>query len=136
MTMSDRPNSDDHDRGADAGLDAFFAARVAADGGDAPPADFLARVLADAEALRPATPSPVMRGAATAAPGWSLSDWLSGWFGGWPAAAGLVAASLTGVWIGFTSPDLVPGFRAETASAEFDLADLMPGYGDAWAYEE
>ena len=136
MKMSDRPKSDDRDRDADARLEAFFAAKVASDGSDAPPADFLSRVLADAEAHRPVMPPPVIRGGAAGAPGWSLSDWLSGWFGGWPAAAGLVAASLTGVWIGFTSPELVPGFSTETASAEFDLADLMPGYGDAWAYGE
>ncbi|WP_093119200.1 hypothetical protein [Salinihabitans flavidus] len=73
-----------------------------------PSPDLMTRVLADANAAQP--------GPATSAPtrslrprGGALARLLRP-IGGWPAAAGLVAASLFGVWIGIAAPDLVlPG---------------------------
>lgn len=86
---------------------------------DLPPA-LAARILADARAHQP---SPA-RGA-----GWR--PWgIVGALGGWPAMAGLAAASMAGVWIGVAQPDLVLG----PSDAMFDLTDLMPGYAEALAY--
>lgn len=88
----DRPDKDP----TDALERALAAARAA------PPeagADFLARVLADAEAVQDgfaARPA-----AARAGTGWR------GVFralGGWPALGGLTAATVTGLWIGVAPP--------------------------------
>ena len=65
----------------------------------APPSDLLARVQVDALAQQP---RPALR-TRPARRGW-LPDWLIA-LGGWPTAAGLGAAALTGVLIGFAPPD-------------------------------
>ncbi len=54
--------------------------------------------------------------------------------GGWPSLAGLVTATIAGVWIGFANPDalndstiagLLPGF---SATQGYDLDDFAPGF--------
>ncbi|MDX8348045.1 hypothetical protein SLH49_08605 [Cognatiyoonia sp. IB215446] len=62
----------------------------------------VARVLADAAAVRhaAATPKP------------TLLDRFFDMIGGWPAAGGLVAATLGGLWIGVAPPASVEDFTA------------------------
>ena len=59
--------------------------------------------------------------------------------GGWPSAAGLAAASVAGLLIGFAAPATVPfvGSAAvtETADSAYDLIDLAPDYGAQAAFE-
>ena len=75
--------------------DLFELARRAA---PAPSPELLARLVADARSAAPKT---------ALAPSRAGSGWLSGvWhqLGGWPAAATLATATLSGVWIGSQSP--------------------------------
>ena len=102
----------------DDGLEAFFA--EARGRNDRPSGALVARVLADAEAEQPA------RGG------------FAGFFralGGWPSAAGLVAASAAGVLIGFNAPDAVLLFDAGATESAYDLTDLVPGYGTPMAFD-
>ena len=78
-----------------------------------PSDDLMARLLADADRERPqplAAPV-VARG------GWR--NWIAA-LGGWPAMGGLVAATVTGVWIGAAPParlsSLLPSLWGETVS--------------------
>jgi hypothetical protein len=107
----------------DGGLEALFAEARR----ERPPAALVARVLADAEAARPGR----RRERAGAA--------ILRAIGGWPSAAGLLAASAAGLAIGFAAPGSVPfvGTPAvtETADTAYDLIDLAPGYGVQAAFE-
>ena len=109
----------------DATLDALFAAARAA---PAPVPDALmARVLADAAAEMPraAVPAPAVR--VVPAPGWIAA--LTGFLGGRSAVAGLAAAGLAGVWIGFAQPVALPfdtGLSAGTV-------ELYPADLDLWS---
>lgn len=49
--------------------------------------------------------------------------------GGWRAAAGLTAATLTGVWIGFAGVEQI---EMLLGPLDYELADLMPGFGVEW----
>jgi len=102
-------------------LEAHFAAARQA----TPPEALLARVLADAEAARPvAGGARSGLGGRPAAPAGVFSR-LRAAVGGWPALAGLAAATLAGLWIGVAAPSalgagwlgLVPG-----PEAGFELA--------------
>ena len=116
-----------HSVADDAGLDALFAAARAA---EAPvPGHLLARVLADADAHMP-RPAPV---AAPARPAASRG-WLAGvldMLGGRGAVAGLAAAGLAGVWIGFVQP--VDLGRVGLQSSAVDAVELYPADIDQWA---
>lgn len=99
--MTDEPPESDRRR-LDEELELWFAAARA----DAPvPSDaLLARVLADAEALRPHRPAERQ----------PTGGWAEVWrtLGGWPTAAGLAAAGVAGLWIGTAPPDaLAPGLE-------------------------
>lgn len=54
--------------------------------------------------------------------------------GGWPAAAGLAAATIAGVSIGFGTPEVLDtlsgGYFLADGGATYDLDDLLPSYGD------
>ncbi|WP_224825847.1 hypothetical protein [Cognatishimia sp. MH4019] len=93
-------------------LEGFFEA--ARD--DAPqPSDILqARILADADAALAANAPPVRRRN-------RLRDVLQG-LGGWPAMAGLVTATMAGVWIGISPPEMV-----ETL-IEVQTVEYLPGF--------
>ena len=100
------------DRDGDAALDALFAEARARP--ERVPADLVARVLADAEAIRP---------------GARRQGWVAGFMGaigGWPSAAGLAAASAAGLYIGYAAPEAVPLFGP--ALAGYELIDLAPDY--------
>lgn len=124
MTMTTEPL---HSVADDAGLDALFAAARAA---EAPVPDrLLARVLADADAHMP-RPMPVSAPTRAAAP----RGWLAGlldMLGGRGAVAGLAAAGLAGVWIGFVQP--VDLGRALLPSSAVDAVELYPADIDQWA---
>lgn len=57
--------------------------------------------------------------------------WRRFWvlMGGWRAATGLTAAALTGVWIGFAGVDQI---EMLLGPLDYELADLMPGFGVEW----
>lgn len=110
MTMTDDRNDD--------GLEALFAAARAGD--DRPPGALVARVLGDAEAAQPS---------------WGGFAGFIRALGGWPSAAGLVAASAAGVLIGFSAPDALSVFGTATVESAFDLTDLVPGYGTPMAFD-
>ncbi len=128
MVMAE--NSDDFD-----GLEAFFAAGRAqgpATVPDALPDALMARILADAAAVQAAAARPVTRPATAARPG--LWRRLSETLGGRGALAGLLSATLAGLWLGFSPPDqIAPLTRTvsqtvlgDNAATMLDGLDLIP----------
>lgn len=113
------------ERDDDRTLDAVFAqARRHA---PEPSADLLARVLADAEAVQAALPArPLAHRAATTRRGTGLGG-VFGLLGGWGGLGGLVAAGLTGLWIGFTGTGALgsasAGFWGAVGTVEAGLED-------------
>ncbi|MCV2871393.1 hypothetical protein OEZ71_03695 [Defluviimonas sp. WL0050] len=105
--MTDRKHDDD-------GLEGFFSAARAYP--PEPSEALLARVLADAEAARPA-PVPV-RG-----PG--LLSRIGDLLGGWQGLGGLATATVAGLWIGYAEladPDQLTGGLVGAS----DVVDLLP----------
>ena len=87
-------------RDEDAWLESHF--RAERDNPAEPGADLLARVMADATAAQAGF---ARAGAGRPAPRRrALADIVRA-LGGWPAAAGLSAATLAGLWIGIAAPD-------------------------------
>ncbi|WP_254452897.1 hypothetical protein [Ruegeria atlantica] len=84
------------------------------------PDDLAVRILTDAESVRLSRLQP---DEPKAAPRWARL--LTG-LGGWQGMGGLVAASMAGVWIGFSAPEFLPDpanyIYAEDVS--FVVADL------------
>ena len=114
--MTDKRPLDDFE------LDGLFAA--ARDTAPVPTGDLMARVMADAEAqvAAQATPAPVAR------PG--LWAGLLAAIGGWPAAAGLATAAVTGVMVGFYTPDTLDDLTGGYIGAAlgYGVEDFMPSY--------
>lgn len=107
-------------------LDAFFTAARAAE--PPVPAALLARVLDDAAAVQP-RPAPVPA-RVQPRPGWAAL--LLSALGGRGAVAGLAAAGLAGVWIGFAQPvDL--GLGLGTGLGLDQTVTLYPGDLDLWS---
>ncbi|MGH1578697.1 hypothetical protein [Planktotalea sp.] len=99
-----------------------------------PSADFLARVLSDAEAMQPAplgvmaTPTP-KRG-----PVQHFLSGLSDAIGGWPAFAGLATAAVTGLWIGISPPQsLLDPFNAVLSGDTASLTET-DDFGDGFDF--
>ncbi len=124
---------------SDAALEDIFAAGRASP--PAPSEALMARVLADADEVIAARSQATDRPAELA----RRSLWarvVSG-LGGWPAVAGMVTATIAGVWIGFASPDqlntlagglLLPG---SDGAASYELEDILPaGSGLSVLFEE
>jgi hypothetical protein len=113
------------DKETGAGLDAFFDAARAHP--PAVPGDLLARVAADAAAVA----ADRARSAPVAAQPRGWRGILSG-IGGWPALAGLATATVAGVWIGYSAPDLGSTLSSmalsDGAEASYDIGGLLPGY--------
>ena len=115
-------------------LEAFFAAGRA--GAVEPSAAFLARVLADAEAVQAgfAAPLPSVREAGAATRG-GLAARLRRALGGWGAAGGLATAAAAGLWFGMAAGGnltlaLTAGLAGTGAEAESAaLLDLLPDDG-------
>lgn len=125
MSKTEQPMIDD------AELEAFFVA--ARDEVPKPSDALMARIMADADgeiATRAAaTARPVRR----ARPGLIAS--VIGALGGWPAVAGMVTATLAGVWFGFAAPEEVNTLAGGllwtdstgATAASYDLEDFVPG---------
>ncbi|SMH33056.1 dihydroorotate dehydrogenase [Maritimibacter sp. HL-12] len=118
----------------DTALDAMFAAARAET--PEPSAGLMARILADAENLQAARDRPP-RPMARPGPWARFVDGL----GGWTTLAGLVTATLAGVWFGFVSPErldtLSGGLLLADGAASYALEDILPADdGLAAFYEE
>ena len=117
--MTDKKPLDDFE------LDALFA--DAARDAPVPSDDLMARIMIDAQveiAVAPvARPAEIRQG-------WLASIIAS--IGGWPAAAGLATAAVTGLMIGLVPPtsllELADDYLVASSMYEFD--DFMPSYGD------
>lgn len=102
-------------------LDDLFA-EAKSDEAAMPSDDFMARVLADAEALQ--LPAPEVA-APTRSRG--LLQTLFDTIGGWQGTGGLVAATMASVWIGFSGAEnlTVDGLQAiVSGDTDFYLSDL------------
>lgn len=115
----------------DAALEAFFVAGRAH--APEPGADLMARIMADADAEVDAR----MAVHAPAAPRKRKSLWASliSGIGGWPAVASMATAAVTGIWLGFATPDQMNALAggllpSDGGSGEiaYELEDLLPGY--------
>lgn len=109
-------------------LDDLFA--LARAGGDLPPADLAARVMADAEAvLQAGTASTLAPVAAPARPArGGLWPQVRQALGGWGGIGGLVTASFAGLWLGLAGVGGDIGLWSGTTAIA--PLDLMP---DAYA---
>ena len=121
MNMADK-------RVQDQELDALFAA-ARDDAAQAPSSDLMARILADAEAMQPKPAASVARPQSR---GGVVSGILSA-IGGWPSLGGLAAATVAGVWIGFSAtptvlPDGLAGLVGETNSDYLAYLDTSYAY--------
>ncbi|SDJ84818.1 hypothetical protein [Aliiruegeria lutimaris] len=105
-----------------------------------PSSDLLARVLADAYEAQDARaakamPEPVSSGPQPARRGRirGLLDMI----GGWPAVAGLVTATVAGVWIGYNPPaaldDLTLSVMESSYSYDASLGSMLPVYSELLA---
>lgn len=117
----------------DSDLDDLFAtARSAARGtAQTVPADLMARVMADAEAVQRTADQP-LAGRQRAAKPTGFWAGLVAAIGGGPALAGLSTATLAGLWIGFAQPVAITSvtdvFLASSAVTE--TLDVMPAFDD------
>ncbi len=114
MAMTDRFEFEDTD------LERFFrAARTAA---PEPPAAFLTRLAAQAEAVQAETVPARAVPAGAARPRLGLVSALAAAFGGWAALGGMATATVAGLWIGLAgAPTLVQAVGlGSTVSAEAD----------------
>lgn len=122
----------DTDKRTDGDLEVFFQAarEVAAE----PSPDLMARVLADAYAEQDA--AAIATGADTAGapaetprpPRRRIAGLLEA-IGGWPAVAGLAAATLAGVWIGYNPPAALDNLSLDLLDSGYALTmdSSLPG---------
>lgn len=111
----------EHSKEQDFGLDAFFDA--ARNQPPMPSGDFMARIMADAEAVQAGfgAVAPVVADR----PGVWAS--LSALFGGLVGVGGMATAALAGVWIGFAGVGGIDAYWPGAASeAGLASVDLMP----------
>jgi len=110
--------TDDHKQ--DGGLDALFD--LARDTTPAPSDRLIAAVLADADDTL------VVPELAPVQPRRPFFAQLLAAIGGWPSAAGLAAATLTGIWIGVSPPAAVDTLTAGLISSNLADADVLYGF--------
>ena len=121
MTMTEK-TVQDH------GLEALFEA-AAQDAAQSPSPDLMARVLADAEAMQPRAAAPVVRAGRR---GGVLNRVVAA-LGGWPSVGGLAAATVAGIWIGFSAtptvlPEGLAGFMGESSNDYLAYLDTSYAY--------
>ena len=106
-------------------LDGLFAELRAID--VTPSDDLMARVLHDANQVQTSISAQEAQSPG-ATPRFAA---LWGMLGGWGGASGLVAATVTGIWIGFAPPDALSGVSAtilgETVSVSIFSSDDVLG---------
>jgi hypothetical protein len=100
---------------------AFAAARADGDETAPLPDGLLARLVADAEAARPPVTAPASRGRARGGLGQLLDRLFAGQGTampgfGWPAATGLAASALVGLWLGYAPPASLAGLSTLSAA--------------------
>jgi hypothetical protein len=111
-------------------------------------ADFMARLMADAQRLQPPLPLPApppaaqtpqaaqTRAAQTRPFGrGGLLDALADVFGGRGALAAMMLATVTGLYLGVTQPAILsglPGLTGQTSDIPLDSLDLMSGSDSLW----
>lgn len=104
-------------------LDALFV-QARTDTQTAPSAELMARVLADAEMQQPEAAK------VSVAPRPGFVAQIIGVLGGWRPMAGLAAATVAGVWIGFSATTLLPdglnGLFGD--NSDYYLVDLEDGF--------
>lgn len=127
MTKSER---DREDRFLDALLDEERRVRSGAD--PEVSVDLMARVLADAERVQSGFATAALPRAAPPRAG--LWAQIGAALGGWPAVAGLAAASVCGLWLGISPPQGLSDTAAVYYSDESALLDPISGF--EFAYEE
>lgn len=106
-------------------LDAFFQAGRA--GGEALPEPLFARIMAGARGEAGLPGATVLAAAAPPAepgPGRGPLAAVLAAIGGWPAMAGMLSATLAGLWLGFASPDTLGGVIG--FGADYTVGDFMP----------
>ena len=86
-------------------LDAVF--KQAAETPESASDDFMARILADAQALQPSAPDLTSPPVSEPEEGLWSRMWQG--LGGWSSFAGLATATAAGVWIGVDTPDMANG---------------------------
>lgn len=93
-----------------------------------PSADFLGRILSDAEQVQAGFAS--SETVVATSEGWFAS--MLGAIGGWPSLAGLATATVAGLWIGFSSPTTVDGLASGYLGVgeTVELVDLFPDFDD------
>lgn len=126
MTMSERDREDSF---LDALLDEERRVRTGAD--PEVSADLMARVLADAERVQAGFATVAPRAAPPRAGLWAQ---IGAALGGWPAMAGLAAASVCGLWLGISPPQGLSDTAAVYYSDDSALLDPISGF--EFAYEE
>lgn len=89
--------------------------------------ELLARVLGDAEAVQAGFAAAALP-ARQAAPRGGLLAQLGAVLGGWPAFAGLAAASVCGLWLGVSPPQGLSDTAALYYSEDSALLDPVSGY--------
>lgn len=102
-------------------LDAFFA--DAADQRPDPSPDLMARILADAEAVQTAALAPPAAPPGAQEPGFFATLWAG--LGGGAGLTGLITATLAGLWIGLSPPQVVDSVTASVLGT----SDLLDGDG-------
>lgn len=127
MTMSERDREDSF---LDALLDEERRVRSGADPDVS--ADLMARVLADAERVQAGfAPVASPRAAPQRTGLWAQIGVV---LGGWPAVAGLAAASVCGLWLGISPPQGLSDTAALYYSDDSALLDPISGF--EFAFEE
>ncbi|MEZ5686349.1 MAG: dihydroorotate dehydrogenase [Paracoccaceae bacterium] len=102
-------------------LERFFAAAKAE--APMPSGDFMARVLAEAEATQAGFTAPSVRAPAGRDGLWAT---ISGLFGGSIGLGGMATAALAGLWIGFAGADNLASYWPGT-TADLGTLELVPG---------
>lgn len=109
-------------------LDDLFA--LAQDHTVQPRMDLMDRVLSDALAVQALAQRSDEGAAARRRP--TVGFWRSALaaLGGWPAMAGLVTASVAGVWIGMNPPEVLSDGAATVLALDSDayMVDVLPGF--------
>lgn len=124
----------DHDHLDDAAeLEVFFAAARAEAPAVGP--DLTARIMADAQAELAARAALAQSSLGPGRRRGGFVEALRATFGGWPALAGMVTATLASVWFGFAAPDQVNTLAGgllwsdttDSATSGYTLDDFVPG---------
>ncbi|HHS94495.1 MAG TPA: dihydroorotate dehydrogenase [Rhodobacterales bacterium] len=127
----------DHDQlDGGAELEVFFAAARAEAPAIGP--NLAARIMADAQAELAARAAGAQSSLGQGRRRGGFVEALRAAFGGWPALAGMVTATLASVWFGFAAPDQVNTLAggllwsdtASSATSGYTLDDLVPAGTD------